>query len=42
MDDFESQKQKHLERLATKMLEKDEKSQKLKGKTIDPGFLKLF
>jgi hypothetical protein len=42
LSDFESQKQIHLERLATKMLEKDEKLQKLKGKNIDPGFLKLF
>jgi len=40
--DYEKQKQKHLEKLATKMLENDEKLNKLKGKNINPGFLNLF
>ena len=40
--DYEKQKAKHLERLADKILKEDEKLQQLKGKEIDPGFLKLF
>jgi len=40
--DYDKQKQKHLEKLASKMLENDEKISKLKGKNIDPGFLNLF
>ncbi len=35
-------KAKHLEKLATDMLKRDEKMNQLKGKTIDPGFLNLF
>jgi hypothetical protein len=42
VNDYENQKKKHLTLLATKMLEKDEKLTKLKGKSINPGFLKLF
>jgi hypothetical protein len=34
--------QKHLENLTTKMLEKDEKNSKLKGKEINTKFLDLF
>jgi len=40
--DFDKQKEKHLEKLATKMLEQDEKMQKLKDKQINTGFLDLF
>ncbi len=40
--DYEKQKEKHLERIATKLLKDDERNQKLKNKPIDPGFLNLF
>ena len=40
--DYDKQKERHLEKLATKTLKDDEKLQKLKGKNIDPGFLNLF
>jgi hypothetical protein len=40
--DYEKQKQKHLEKLANDMLKKDEVNQKLKSKSINLGFLKLF
>lgn len=40
--DYDKQKEKHLERLATKMLENDEKISKLKGKNISTNFLDLF
>lgn len=40
--DYDKQKEKHLEKLATKILDNDEKLQRLKGKNIDPGFLNLF
>jgi hypothetical protein len=40
--DYDKQKQIHLERLATKMLENDEKINKLKGKNINTDFLNLF
>jgi len=40
--DYSNQKEKHLEKLATKMLENDEKNSKLKEKEIDPKFLNLF
>lgn len=40
--DFDKQKQLHLEKLANKMLETDEKFSKLKGKEINPKFLDLF
>lgn len=36
------EKSKHLERLATKLLEKDDKIQKLKSKKIKGKFLDLF
>ena len=40
--DYDAIKAKHLEKLATDMLKRDEKMNQLKGKTIDPGFLNLF
>jgi uncharacterized protein (DUF1330 family) len=40
--DYDKQKEKHLEKLATKMLENDEKINKLKGKNINTDFLNLF
>ena len=42
MTDYDVIKAKHLEKLATDMLKKDEKMNQLKGKIIDPGFLNLF
>lgn len=40
--DYKSTKEKHLERLATKMLSENDKMEKLKEKKIDDGFLDLF
>ena len=40
--DYDKQKSEHLERLATQMLKKDERNQKLKSKTISTNFLNLF
>ena len=40
--DYDKQKEKHLEKLATKMLGNDEKLNKLKGKQINTDFLNLF
>ena len=42
VNDFDSQKQKHLEKLATKSLEKDEKMRRFKEKNINDKFLDLF
>ncbi len=42
MDDYETQKRKHLEKLSTKMLENDEKLRKFKSKDINDKFLDLF
>lgn len=42
VNDFEKQKERHLEKLANKMLENDEKLNKLKGKEINDDFLDLF
>jgi hypothetical protein len=42
VNDFDSQKQKHLEKLATKMLEEQDKINKLKDKEIKTDFFKLF
>lgn len=42
IDDYEGQKQKHLEKLATKSLENDEKLRKFKSKEIKGKFLDLF
>ena len=40
--DYDIQKQKHLEKIASKMLKDDEKTQRLKEKSINPDFLNLF
>tara|TARA_R110000772_G_scaffold221286_1_gene331672 strand:- start:44 stop:217 length:174 start_codon:yes stop_codon:yes gene_type:complete len=40
--DYDKQKQKHLEKLATKMLKDEERNQKLKDKNINIDFLDLF
>ncbi len=42
INDYDAQKEKHLEKLATKMLDKQEKLSILKEKKIDKGFLDLF
>jgi hypothetical protein len=42
VDDFKISKEKHLEKLATKMLKKDEEFNKLKEKKINTNFLNLF
>ena len=42
VNDYGKQKEKHLEKLATKMLKNDEKSEKLKLKQIKGDFLKNF
>ena len=42
INDYDKQKEKHLEKLATKMLKNDEKSEKLKTKQIKGDFLKNF
>jgi hypothetical protein len=42
VNDYDAQKSKHLENLTTKMLEKDEKNSRLKGKEINTKFLDLF
>ena len=40
--DYDKQKQKHLENLATKQLKNKDKSDHLRTKYIDGDFLKLF
>jgi len=40
--DFNKTKEKHLEKLATKMLEDQEKMNKLRDKNINTDFLDLF
>jgi len=40
--DYDKIKSKHLDRLATKMLKNDEKSEKLKSKQIKGKFLDKF
>ena len=42
VNDYDNQKQKHLERLAKKMLDQDEKMSKLKNKNIKGDFLDQF
>ena len=42
INDYDNQKNKHLERLAKKMLENDEKFSKLREKGINDSFLDLF
>jgi hypothetical protein len=40
--DYERQKNKQLEKLATRMLKDNEKNSQLKGKNINTNFLDLF
>lgn len=40
--DYDKQKQKHLERLATKMLKDEDKNNKLKSKPVKGDFLDNF
>jgi hypothetical protein len=40
--DYDKQKEKHLERLASNILKNDEKLSKLKEKNINTNFLDLF
>lgn len=42
VNDYDNQKNKHLEKLATKTLEEQEKLSKLKEKNINKDFLDLF
>ena len=42
VNDFDIQKTKHLEKLATKMINEQDKIKKLKSKNINPNFLNLF
>ena len=42
VNDFDAQKQKHLEKLATKSLENQEKISRFKEKNINTDFLNLF
>jgi hypothetical protein len=42
VNDYEKQKSRHMERLATKLLQNDEKLSKLKEKNINTNFLDLF
>lgn len=42
VNDYDTQKEKHLEKLATKMLDKQDKLSILREKKIDKGFLDLF
>ena len=42
VDDYDIQKSKHLERLATKSLATDEKFRKLRDKKVKGDFLKNF
>jgi hypothetical protein len=42
IDDYETQKRKHIEKLSNKMLENDEKLRKFKSKEINNNFLDLF
>lgn len=42
VNDFDAQKEKHLEKLATKTLQEQEKLSRLKEKNINTNFFKLF
>lgn len=42
VNDFEKQKQNHLEKLGTKLIKGQEKFSKLKEKDLKTDFLKLF
>ena len=40
--DYDKQKERHLERLASKMLKDEDKNNRLKNKNIKDNFLDLF
>ena len=42
INDYDKQKSKHLDKLATQMLKNDEKASKLKSRPIKGDFLKNF
>jgi hypothetical protein len=42
VNDYDKQKEKHLERLASKMLKDEDKNNKLKNKIIKGNFLDKF
>ena len=42
VNDYENQKRRHVEKLAKKMLDNDEKFRKLRDKEINDDFLDLF
>ena len=42
VNDYDKQKEKHLERLANKMLKDEDKKDKLRSKTIKGDFLNKF
>jgi uncharacterized protein (DUF1330 family) len=42
VDDYETQKQKHIEKLGTKMLDNQNKVDRLKQKNINKNILNLF
>lgn len=42
VNDYDKQKEKHLERLASKMLKDEEKNNRLKSKNIKGNFLDKF
>ena len=42
VNDFDAQKEKHLEKLANKIIDLDQKNQLLKSKNIKTDFFKLF
>ena len=42
VNDYDNQKSKHLDKLATQMLKNDEKANKLKTKPVKGDFLKNF
>jgi len=42
VNDYDKQKSKHLEKLATKMLKQKEKEDQLRNKPINKDFLDLF
>ena len=42
VNDYDKQKEKHLERLANKMLKDEDKKERLRSKTIKGDFLNKF
>tara|TARA_R110000803_G_scaffold208286_1_gene276858 strand:- start:542 stop:721 length:180 start_codon:yes stop_codon:yes gene_type:complete len=42
VDDYDKQKSKHLDKLAKRMLDNDEKFSRLRERNIDDSFLDLF